>query len=377
MWTFLGQHRGWGGRQRIMTVSEFENIERKIVKLSRPALPTILMVDDDELVLARLQVLVGAAGYDVRTATSVGDALRKLDAFSASIVVTDFNMADATGLELCRFIRGRRNSEYVYILLFTVRDSEKDILAAYEAGADDYVTKRTSGIQFLARLRTAKRVLALENSLRRAVAKTRQVEINDPLTGVYNRRYFFRHFSRELKRARRFGGDVSLMLIEIDQLKAINDTYGYVVGDLVLKKFTRLIAGRLRRETDWCARLGKRTFAVVLEGAMLADAHACAEIVRRTMADSPIDTAAGPIRITVSIGISGFEGKVQRVAVSVQSLLKQANTNLYASVLSGRNRVTLSDPIYTGVGTLASRQSPGDVMLSPAGPPDLFRHIRH
>jgi two-component system cell cycle response regulator len=360
-----------------MTVSEFEAIERKIVRRDRPALPTILIVDDDELVLARLQLLVGAAGYDVRTATGVGEALRKLDGFAASIVVTDFNMADASGLELCRCIRKRRFSEYVYILLFTVRDSEKDILAAFEAGADDYVTKRTSGIQFLARLRTAKRVLALENSLHSALAKTRQVEINDPLTGVYNRRYFFRHFSRELKRTQRFGGYVSLLLIEIDHLKEINDTYGYPVGDLVLKKFTKLVAGRLRRETDWCARLAKKTFAVVLEGAMSADAHTCAEIVRRTIADSPIDTSVGPIRITISIGISGFEGKEQRVAASVQSLLKQANTNLYASVLSGRNRVTLSDPIYTGVVTLSSHQSPGDVVLNPAGPPGPSRHIRH
>ena len=338
----------------------------------------VLIAEDDSISRRMLEAFLVKWGYEVMVATEGEEAWAILQGNDAPrLAILDWMMPGRDGIDICRSIRQRKGRPYTYILLLTARGQKEDIVQGLEAGADDYVTKRTSGIQFLARLRTAKRVLALENSLRRAVAKTRQVEINDPLTGVYNRRYFFRHFSRELKRARRFGGDVSLMLIEIDQLKAINDTYGYVVGDLVLKKFTRLIAGRLRRETDWCARLGKRTFAVVLEGAMLADAHACAEIVRRTMADSPIDTAAGPIRITVSIGISGFEGKVQRVAVSVQSLLKQANTNLYASVLSGRNRVTLSDPIYTGVGTLASRQSPGDVMLSPAGPPDLFRHIRH
>ena len=360
-----------------MTVSELENIERKIVKSDRTASPTILIVDDDELVLARLKLLVETAGYDVRTASSVDEALTTLEAFSVSIVVTDFNMADANGLDLCRGIRKRLFSGYVYILLFTVRDSEKDILAAFEAGADDYVHKRTSATQFLARLRTAKRVLLLENSLRSAVAKTRRVEINDALTGVYNRRYFFRHFSRELKRTQRFGGDVSLLLIEVDYLKTINDTYGSAIADLVLRQFTRLIARRLRRETDWCARLGKRIFAMVLEGAMLADAHACAQVVRRTIANSPIDTSVGPIRITVTIGISGFEGKARGVSASVQSLLKQANTNLYASLLSGRNRVTLSDSIDAGVVISSSRQSPGHIVSSPTGPPDPTRHLKY
>jgi diguanylate cyclase (GGDEF)-like protein len=332
-----------------MTVGIAEDIERKLVAPDAAAPPMILLVDDDERVLARLRLLVEAAGYDVRTAASVNEALRTLEEFSASIVVMDFDMGDMNGLDLCRCIRKRPFHGYVYLLLFTVRDREQDILAAYDAGADDYVHKRTSATQFLARLRTARRVLALESSLRSEVAKTRRVDTHDALTGVYNRRYFVRHFSRELKRTQRFGGDVSLLLIEVDHLKTISDTYGHAIGDLVLKQFTGLLANCFRRETDWCARLGRRIFAMVLEGAKLADAHACAQFVRRTIAESSIDTSAGAIRITVSIGVSGFEGKIEGTPASVQSVLKHANTNLYASVLSGRNRVTLSDAIDTRV----------------------------
>jgi len=363
-------------RARHTRIGEFQDA-REIAKQDVPGLPKILIVDDDDLVLVRLQALVETAGYEVRTASGVGEALRALETFAASIVVTDFDMAATDGLDLCRCVRKRRFGGYVYIMLFTVRDGEKDILAAFDAGADDYVIKRTSATQFMARLRTAKRVMELENSLRRAVAKRRQTEINDALTGVYNRRYFLRHFGRELKRTQRFGGNVSLLLIEVDHFKTICDTYGHAIGDLVLKRLTRLLAASLRRDTDWCARLGKRAFAVVLEGAKLMDACACAHIVRRTIADASIDTSAGSIRITVSIGVSGLEGKADRSTASAQFLLRQAKNNLYASVLSGCNRVTLSDSIDTRVVPAPSLQRPSLVMLAATDPPEASGRLGH
>jgi diguanylate cyclase (GGDEF)-like protein len=262
--------------------------------------------------------------------------------------------------------------------LFTVRDCEKDIFAALDAGADDYVNKRTSATQFMARLRTAGRVLELENSLRRAVEQRRQIETNDALTGVYNRRYFLRHFGRELKRTQRFGGDVSLMLIEIDHFKTINDTYGHAIRDLLLKKLTRLLGTSLRRDTDWCARLGRKAFAMVLEGAKLVDARACAQLVRLRIADSSVNTSAGSIRVTVSIGVSGLEGKADGNAASAQFLLRQAKNNLYSSVLSGGNRVTLSDSIDTRVVPPSNlQQRPSHALPSAAGPPEASGRLRH
>jgi two-component system, cell cycle response regulator len=351
-----------------MLISELEDT-RQIAKPHVPALPTILIVDDDDFVVARLQELMGAAGYEVRRAAGVSETLGALETFSASIVVADFNMAGVDVLELCRCVRRRRFAGHVYIMLFTVRDCERDILAAFDAGADDYVIKGTSATQFMARLRSAKRVLELEHSLTRAAESRRRIEINDALTGVYNRRYFLRHFGRELKRTQRYGGNVSLLLIEVDHFKTINDTYGHAIGDLVLQRLTRLLAASLRRDTDWCARLGRKAFAVVLEGAKLADACACAHIVRRAIADSSIETSAGCIRITVSIGVSGLEGKADGNAASVQFLLRQAKNNLYASVLSGCNRVTLSDSIDARAVPPSNLRRPSRVVLSATEPP--------
>jgi two-component system, cell cycle response regulator len=315
----------------------------QILKLDLPEAPTVLIVDDDDLVLARLQDLVTAAGYAVRTAATGVEALTLLKESAASIVITDLSMPDMNGLELCRRIREHVWPGYVYVVLLTVKDEEKDILAGLDAGADDYMSKRTSAAQFTARLRTARRVLALEYSLKSASEKNRQMAMTDALTGAYNRRYFTRHLSRETKRAQRFGGKVSLLLLDIDHFKRVNDSYGHGGGDIVLTRLTGEIAKYLRRDTDWCARIGGEEFALVLEGTTLADAFRRAEKVRRAIENTSIETPKGAVRITVSIGISGLEEFTNRNSATAQALLERADTNLYASKARGRNCVTLSN----------------------------------
>jgi two-component system cell cycle response regulator len=315
---------------------------KQLLRLDLPVAPSVLIVDDDDLVLAHLQELVVAAGYRVYTATSGSQAMQQLEASAASIVITDINMQGMDGLELCRRIRQRVWPGYVYIVFLTGRDDEKHILAGLDAGADDYVSKRTPAAQFTARLRTAKRILALEYSLKSALEMKRQLSMTDPLTGIYNRRYLLRHLGREIKRAQRFGGDVSLLLLDIDHFKQVNDTYGHAVGDHVLKDLTRVVGNCLQRTTDWCARLGGEEFAVVLEGTSLQEASVCAEKIRDAVVNSSIDNAAGRILITVSIGVSALGEMADRSAATVRTLLERADNALYASKSGGRNRVTLS-----------------------------------
>jgi diguanylate cyclase (GGDEF)-like protein len=320
----------------------------QILKLDLPQAPTVLIVDDDDLVLVYLQQIVTAAGYTVHTAGSGKEALKLLESSAAAIVITDLMMPDMSGLELCRRIRDHVLPGYVYIVLLTVRDNEKDILAGLDAGADDYLSKNTSSAQFTARLRTAKRVLSLEYSLKSALEEKHQLAMTDALTGAYNRHYFTRHFSRGVKRAQRFSGEISLLMLDVDHFKQVNDSFGHGVGDIVLKQLTMEIAQCLRRETDWCARIGGEEFALVLDGTTLAEAGRCAEKLRQTIANTPIQTPTGDVHITVSIGISGMEEFHNRNLVTAQSLLEHADINLYASKSRGRNCVTLpaSNPFH-------------------------------
>ncbi len=153
-----------------------------------------------------------------------------------------------------------------------------------------------------------------------------------------------------------------MLMLDIDHFKKVNDTYGHLVGDLVLRKISRMISKSLSRTTDWCARLGGEEFAVVLEGTNLADARVCAEKVRMAIAGSPINTSAGAVRINVSVGISALEEIADRGSVTVPSLQERADINLYASKAGGRNRVTASE---------SNRQSVRDTHAN-----DPVSHIR-
>jgi two-component system cell cycle response regulator len=303
--------------------------------------PKVLLVDDDELVLARLQDLVASAGFEVATASSGAAAMASLQEAFAPIVIMDLKMPGMDGLAVCRAIRKGEWPGYIYIVLLTAQAAEDDILAGLDAGADDYMSKRTSLAQLLARLRTAQRILTLEQSLKEALAEKRRLAMTDELTGAPNRRYFQRRLSRELERMRRFGGELSVMALDIDRFKQINDRYGHASGDAVLQEFVRRIERTLPRNTDWCARMGGEEFVVVLEETNLAGAKMMAERLREIIAASPMRTRSGMINVTVSIGVSGLESITNRQEISVESLMTLADSCLYASKESGRNRVTL------------------------------------
>jgi two-component system, cell cycle response regulator len=293
--------------------------------------PAVMIVEDDDLVRQHLKEIVTVAGYSARTAATGIEALHSLKRSFASIVVSDRNMAAMDGLELCRRIRGRAWPGYVYIILLSVLDQEKDIHAGLDAGADDYISKRTPAAQFTARLRAAKRFLSLEFSMNNIVDKKRRLAPVDALTGVYSRPYFMRNLALELKRPLELGGRVSLLLLNFEHFKEINTTYGHVIANILLKRLTSQILTCLGGASDWCARLGGEDFAVVLENTTLADAHLRTDRVRHALASGSLDTSEGAVRINVSLGISAAEELAGDNGATVETLLKLANSNLSAN----------------------------------------------
>jgi diguanylate cyclase (GGDEF)-like protein len=321
-------------------------LDDSVITQIQPALfgvsPRVLVVDDDEIAAAHTRELIAAAGYEVATAHSGEAALAELRREFAPIVILDRNMPGMGGIELCRAIRdGTHYPGYVYIVLCTAHDAEADIVAGLAAGADDYVSKRASGAQLVARLATARRILELEHSLKHAIEERRRMAMSDALTGAFNRRYFMSHLRRELKRARRSAGELSLLVFDIDHFKHINDRYGHAAGDAVLVEFARRVQQHLPRESDWNARLGGEEFAVVLPETSLAGAGVVAERIRTLVAQSPIRTAAGAIEVTVSVGVSGLAVFKERAEATVEHLLRRADDCLYFSKRHGRDRVTI------------------------------------
>jgi len=303
--------------------------------------PRVLIVDDDPLMGEHLKQLVSAAGFDAATAISGAAGLAAMRKKFASIVITDLHMPDMDGLTLCRTLRDEHFDSYVYVMLLTAQDAESDVLAGLQAGADDYLSKRISSAQLVARLRTARRILTLEHSLRTVIEEKNQLATTDSLTGASNRRYFTRQLTRELNRVQRARGELSLLLLDIDHFKRINDRHGHGVGDEVLQEFAHRIAAALPRKVDWYARLGGEEFTVVLPETHLAGAAVVAERIRQQVADTPFQASGVAIAVTVSIGVSGVAAL--SVAPSVDALLESADRCLYGSKDSGRNRVTIAE----------------------------------
>jgi two-component system cell cycle response regulator len=321
-------------------LTEFDETTQILSLKDAPA-PRVLLVDDDELILAHLQTLLASSGFEARTVASGEAALEALQKEFTPIVIVDRNMPGMDGLALCRSIRERSYTGYIYLMLLTSQDAEGDILAGLDAGADDYLSKRASAAQLVARLRTARRILSLEHSLKSALEERRRMAMTDALTGAHNRRYFMRHLNRELKRTRRYGGELAVLLLDIDHFKKVNDRFGHVAGDEVLAEFATRIARALPREYDWCARLGGEEFAVVLPQTDLKGAAIVAEKVRAEVAHTAMTTGAGPVPITTSIGVSSLQSMPHGVEPTIEGLLSQADKCLYASKNGGRNRVTL------------------------------------
>jgi two-component system, cell cycle response regulator len=312
----------------------------QVVTLGIMPAPKVLLVDDDEIMMERLKIPMLETGYEVRTATSGAAALAALQEDFMSIVILDRSMPGMDGLALCRAIRQHTWSGYVYLMLLTAHDAEEDVLLGLDAGADDYLSKRVSDAELIARLSTATRVLSLEHSLKTALEERRRMAMTDALTGAHNRRYFMRYLGAELKRARRFGTDLSLLAIDVDHFKQINDKYGHAAGDAVLQKLVKRIQKCLPRDYDWCARLGGEEFAVVLPQTDLAGAAVVAERLRKAVEELPIHLSRGVRSITVSIGVSGLQAMPTRDATTAEMLLAHADRYLYKSKEAGRNRVT-------------------------------------
>jgi diguanylate cyclase (GGDEF)-like protein len=301
---------------------------------------SVLIVEDDPLARGRLAGLIAGAGFIVHTVSSAEEAIYAFSEEFFSIVIIDRLLGATDGIHLSQKIRDLPWPGYVYIMLLTVLDSSDQVVAGLNAGADDYLSKKVTDDEILARLRTATRIVTLEQSLRDTVAERSRAASTDVLTGGHNRRYFARHMKRELKRAKRFATPLSLLLLDIDHFKLVNDRFGHAAGDEILKQFSNRVRYSLPRDYDWSARIGGEEFVVVLPQTDIDGAQVVAERLRKAISATPFQFSQGELTITVSQGLSSLSSLEPSVEPSAQTLLDQADHYLYRSKLAGRNTIS-------------------------------------
>jgi two-component system cell cycle response regulator len=309
---------------------------------------TVLVVDDDELVRAKLTLLLKQAGYDVVSAASGEEALRVLGSTDCRIAIADWQMPSMNGLALCRYVRVKHTVNYIYFLMLTVRGSKRDVLRGLAAGADDYIVKGAPTEEILARVEVGRRLTHLEQSLRISNRENRRLAVTDPLTGALNRRYLMKYLPREMERSKRYAHPLAILSCDIDGFKQVNDTYGHRAGDEVLHWFVGCTVSSIRDSSDWIARVGGDEFVVVLPETNLHAANIVAQKLRQTFSGQPIATCAGPLHCATSIGATALETTQELATFSVTELLRAADHCLYASKRAGRDRTTAMSAASAG-----------------------------
>ncbi len=290
----------------------------------------ILLGEDDTTTRIKIRALLGRWGYDVVSATNGTEAWTILQADDRpTLAVLDWKMPGLDGTEICRRLRGpSANDAYVYVLLLTGNDNKEDVVAGLEAGADDYLTKPFAPEELQVRLRTGARIVAREEMLR-------QLATHDPLTQALNRRGIFDFLERERARSERDGTEVTVMLVDLDHFKRINDTYGHAVGDLVLTEVARRLTEAVR-PYDGVGRHGGEEFLLVLTGPPGAfNPAVLGERVRSAIASVRFPGVDHPV--TVSVGVA--RGAPRQ---SADALLRAADAALYDAKGSGRDCVRLA-----------------------------------
>src|SRR5580658_1748661 len=206
------------------------------------------------------------------------------------------------GPGVCAEIREQTGRRYIHLVLVTSRGSKQDIVAGLEAGADDYLTKPWDPSELTARLRVGQRILQLEDRLVEARETMRFKASHDPLTSLFNRGIIVDLLSRELSRTRREKGSTVVMLGDLDHFKSVNDGYGHVIGDEVLREVARRLLASVR-SYDFVGRYGGEEFLIVLNNCDSLQALVRAEQVRNGVASHPVQTTRGPLSITMSLGV--------------------------------------------------------------------------
>lgn len=308
-------------------------------KNEKPTQFPVLIVEDHPVSRKLLEKSLLKNGYQVTTVENGNQALEQINTDFFPIVLSDWMMPGMDGPQLCRAIRKGTFPGYVYIILLTAKDSTEDIITGLQAGADDYLTKPFNNAELFARLSTGIRILELEQSLKTANEEIRILSITDPLTGCYNRAYLNERFLQEINRAKRYHHELSIIMCDIDYFKKINDIYGHLAGDQVIKQFAEGLRQPVRKDLDWVARYGGEEFIMILPETDHASAHRVAERVRSTTEKTRMELSGEPVYITASFGVTGFDVKTPPERFTYQKIFEQADMYLYQAKESGRNKV--------------------------------------
>jgi two-component system, cell cycle response regulator len=293
----------------------------------------VVVADDSRVYRALVEGVLAQEECQVLFARNGREALDAVAEHQPALVITDWEMPDITGIELCKEIR--KEESYIYIILLTSNNEKDQVIEGLAAGADDYLTKPFHSGELVARVGVGRRLFDLHRQIQNKNILLQELALTDSLTGLPNRRAVEEWASRELNGAARHGFMFWVVLADLDNFKGINDRHGHQAGDVVLQRFAEVLKTNTR-SSNMCGRLGGEEFVLALTHVDKDGIKIAIERVRQQLEAEEFRFGDSVTKVTASFGVGGFlGGKAQKF----DELLRNADLALYEAKHNGRNRL--------------------------------------
>jgi two-component system cell cycle response regulator len=286
-----------------------------------------------------LQDTLARWGYEIVVAADGHEALQRLrEKDPPKLAILNWEMEKLRGPEVCQCLREGGSEPYIYIILLTSEARKDELLEAFDYGADDYLVKPFDGYELRAKLIVAKRILDLQDRLICMREDLRAQATHDGLTGLWNRQACMDVLAIELERAQREKKSLGLIMADLDHFKQVNDDYGHLVGDAVLREVAARLKGAARFY-DTMGRCGGEEFLIIIPGCDAATVLKRAEEIRASVCNEIILMPEGNIEVTLSMGATASSATKQEDSIT---LLKAADAALYRAKSRGRDCIELA-----------------------------------
>ncbi len=323
---------------------------RRDDELEPPTSIRVLIADDDPDYRAYLTAIARRVGLDVETARDGAEALTMLDSGTFDLLLSDYEMPRRNGLELITAVRKSPATNAIYAVMLTAHDDVSLKIEALTLGYDDFLPKRCTEVEVLAKVAAARRMLGRQHALDRAVREWKGIASHDELTGVFTRRFFFDEAARLLKESHPIG----IVLFDLDDFKIINDTHGHLTGDRILRDIGALFLHRTRH-CDVIARFGGDEFVLLVSDLPVEAIHSIARrIVEEVLA---LEWPTGGVILNVHAS-TGIASSALLPGATVDQLLDAADRDLYKNKWLRKNPAATAEELYEYQRTRAAEVVP-------------------
>lgn len=294
----------------------------------------ILIVDDSIISTEIYKVIFKRNGYTVFISYNCRDIVTRIDEYSIEIVLFDIKMPEINGYEILKLLQKTESTKNIPVIVFTNLASCMDVKKALDNGAFDYVRKSSNPIEVMARVNSAIK-------LKRKMDLLKEITQKDGLTHIYNRNYFNTAIEAFMDKKSSYNNGVSLIMLDCDNFKSINDRYGHIAGDEVLVTVGNVL-NKSTKIKDIACRYGGEEFCLILPDTTITQAYTIAERIRANIEKTAFSFQDMKVNVTVSCGVAHTEFEED---MSVVELIRESDEALYCAKKCGRNRTKIFNKI--------------------------------